>query len=261
MDWGVGEYELTATELWPVAEKVVARAEVQRGECVLDLGCGTGNASLLAGRGGAEVTGVDPAPRLVDVAHERLAAEGLEGSFTLGTAEQLDFADGAFDVAVSVFALIFSSDPQRASGELLRVLRPGGRALITTWTPEGALAEAIGTLAGGVAALAPEPPSERFGWGEEAVVRELFERHGARVQIEHGELAAEAASPEEFVDRFLTRHPMGIPWAGALEAAGTYGTVRAEAIAALEKWNEDPAALRVTSGYLIVRVERDQSAK
>lgn len=54
---------------------------------------------------------------------------------------------------------------------------------------------------------------------------------------------------------------MGIPWAGALEAAGTHKRVRAEAIAALEKWNEDPAALRVTSGYLIVRVERDQSAK
>lgn len=256
MDWGLGEYELTAAELWPVADEVVAQAGVQPGERVLDIGCGTGNASLLAARAGAKVTGVDPARRLVEVARERLASGDLGGSFALGTAEDLPFDDGAFDVAVSVFALIFSSDPDRAGGELLRVLRPGGRALITTWTPEGALADAIGALGRGAAALSPQPPPARFGWGEEAVVRKLFESHGGLVQIAHGELAARAASPEEFVDRFLARHPMGIPWAEALRAGGTYESVRAEAIAALEKWNEDPAALRVTSGYLIVRIER-----
>jgi SAM-dependent methyltransferase len=257
MDWGAGEYELTAAELWPVAERVVARDGAQPGERVLDLGCGTGNAALLAARAGAEVIGLDPSPRLLEVARERLAAEGLEGSFTAGTAEELAFEDCAFDRAFSIFALIFTPDPARAAGELLRVLRPGGHAVVTTWTPEGALADAIGTLGRGVAALSPQPPPARFGWGEEAVVRDLFEGRGARVDIDRGELGVEAPSAEAFVERFLTRHPMGIPWAKALEAAGTYDAVSADAVQALQKWNEDPAALRVTSGYLIVKVQRD----
>jgi SAM-dependent methyltransferase len=256
MDWGAGEYELTAAELWPVAEKVVARLGVQPTERVLDLGCGTGNVSLLAARAGADVVGVDPAARLLRVSRERLAAEGLGGSFELGAAEELRFSAAEFDAVVSVFALIFTPEPQRAAEEVLRVLRPGGRALITTWTPDGPLADTIGTLGRGVAALSPERPPERFGWGEEPVVRELFERHGGRVRVDRAELVADAASAEDFVDRFLTRHPMGIPWAGALEAAGTYETVRAAAVAALGKWNEDPATLRVKSNYLIVRVER-----
>lgn len=256
MDWGVGEYELTAAELWPVAERVVARAGVQPGERVLDLGCGTGNVALLAARAGAVVTGIDPAPRLLDIARERVSEEGLDASFVRGTAEELPFEDAAFDAAISVFALIFAADAERAVGELLRVVRPGGRAVMTAWTAEGPLATMMGKLGGGVAALSPEPPPKRFAWGDERTVREIFERRGAGVEVDVDALTAEASSAEAFIDRFLTTHPVGIPWRKALQDGGTLERVRADAIEALDHESDGSSALRLTSRYLVLDAAR-----
>src|SRR3954462_10924744 len=126
VDWGVGEYEQTAAELEPVAEHVVALARLEAGERVLDVACGTGNAALLAARTGARATGVDGAPRLIEVARTRAAADGLAPAFVVGDVHQLPFGDGAFDVVLSVFGVVFADDPPRALGELVRVLRPGG---------------------------------------------------------------------------------------------------------------------------------------
>lgn len=47
-DWGLGHYEVTAADVEPVARRVVAMAGPLRGDRVLDIGCGTGNAALLA---------------------------------------------------------------------------------------------------------------------------------------------------------------------------------------------------------------------
>ena len=63
LDWGVGRYEVTADRLMSAALVVVQCAQLGGGDRVLDLGCGTGNAALLAAERGAQVTGVDPAPR------------------------------------------------------------------------------------------------------------------------------------------------------------------------------------------------------
>jgi len=73
IDWGAGHYETTAAQLAPAAA-AVQRASLRPGERVLDLGCGTGNAALLAARAGTTVTGVDPAARLLKVAQDRAAA-------------------------------------------------------------------------------------------------------------------------------------------------------------------------------------------
>ncbi|HEX2149914.1 MAG TPA: class I SAM-dependent methyltransferase, partial [Actinomycetota bacterium] len=136
-DWGLGRYELTAVELEPVALRVVAMAAPLRGETVVDIACGTGNAALLAARFKAKVTGFDLTPRLLEVARQRAEAEGLNISFVQGNAEQLSFPDGTFDVALSIFGLIFASSPEKAFSEMVRVLRPGARAFFTVWLPGG----------------------------------------------------------------------------------------------------------------------------
>ena len=110
IDWNIGRYEQTAAELEPVAAHVVALANLQRGEHVVDLATGTGNAALIAAGAGAVVTGVDTAPRLIDIARSRAVTERVEASFLVGDMQALPFDDGSFDIALSVFGLIFAAD-------------------------------------------------------------------------------------------------------------------------------------------------------
>src|SRR4051794_3419422 len=172
VDWGVGEYEQTAAELEPVAEHVVALAGLQAGERVVDVACGTGNAALLAARAGAVATGIDSAARLVGVAGTRAAQARLDATFLVGDAHELPFADGAFDVALSVFGIVFADDAPRAFAELLRVVRPGGRALVSAWVPAGAIDAMVGAF-GRAMAAATGQTMPRFAWYDAAAVGAL----------------------------------------------------------------------------------------
>jgi SAM-dependent methyltransferase len=111
-DWGVGHYEHTAAQLLPAARLVVETAAPAGGERVVDIGCGTGNAALLAAQRGATVTGVDPAARLLEVARARAAAERLDATFVVGDAATVPVGDSEADVVLSVFGVIFA--PTRA---------------------------------------------------------------------------------------------------------------------------------------------------
>src|SRR3954452_3668306 len=133
MDWSAGHYEQIADQVMPAAHAVVDRAVPVPGEHVVDVGCGTGNAALLAAERGARVTGVDPAPRLLEVARARAASRGLEATFALGDAAALPIEDGEADVVLSVFGVIFASDPLAAAAEMARVTAPGGRVVLTAW--------------------------------------------------------------------------------------------------------------------------------
>ena len=89
MDWSLGHYETTAEQLSPVAAVVVERAAVSPGIRVVDVGCGTGNAALLAALRGAHAIGVDPAARLLDVARVRAAEFGVRATFVQGDAASM----------------------------------------------------------------------------------------------------------------------------------------------------------------------------
>ena len=141
LDWGLGRYETTAVALSPVAAAVVERAAISSGDRVVDVGCGTGNAALLAARLGAQTTGVDPAARLLDVARARAAESGVTATFVQGDAASIPVATASADVVLSVFGVIFAPDPVAAAAEMARVTAPGGRILLTAWIPEGAINE------------------------------------------------------------------------------------------------------------------------
>ena len=255
MDWGIGEYEHAARELEPAAAEVVEVARIVPGESVLDVGCGTGNAALAAARYGGVVTGVDPATRLVDVARARARDLGLDATFRPGDAQALDFADGAFDAVISVFAVIFAPDGETAVSELLRVTHPGGRVVISCWLGTAALSEAIATVGRHVAAtgMAPPPHPRAIDWRDRAAVTSAFERHGATVHVTDHEHPFTGPSPEVYWDDLVERHPVAIPAVAALVQAGTYDDVRAEAIATLARGNESGQGFRVTSPYFVVR--------
>jgi SAM-dependent methyltransferase len=255
LDWGAGEYERTARELEPAAHHVVALAGIARGERVLDLACGTGNAAIEAARAGARVTGLDAAPRLIGVAEARAAAAGVEATFVTGDAQDLPFDDGAFDCVLSVFGVIFVPDPPRAMAEIVRVLGPGGRALISAWRPEGAVHQMVGVLARGVAE-AGGPRRPPFPWHDPDAVRELAAPHDATVEAEDGRLVIEGASPEAYYADGETYHPMSVAARPLIERAGTGPALREAAIAALRAGNEDADGFRVTSPYRVLRITR-----
>jgi SAM-dependent methyltransferase len=255
LDWGIGEYEHTAAELEPVARYVVELAAITPGERVLDIACGTGNAALLAAAAGAAASGLDASRRLVEVARGRAAAEGLDVSFVVGDLHELPFSDGSSDVALSIFGLIFAAQPDRAAAELVRVLAPGGRGLVTTWIPEGAIDAMVGVAVRAVQA-ATGTRVERFPWSDRDAVSNLFARHGASVEFNEASVSFVGDSPEAYLTGPQAEHPMHVASRPLLESAGTYDTVREQMLAALEEGNEDPAAFRVTSRYLVARITR-----
>lgn len=260
IDWGLGHYERTAVELEPVAEHVVSLAGIARGQRVLDLATGTGNAALLAARSGAAVTGLDASARLLEVARGRAAAEGLDVEFVQGDLHALPFDDGSFDVVVSVFGLIFATDAERAFAELMRVLEPDGRALVSVWMPAGPIDAMVGTL-GRALAEATGMRRARFAWHDGAAVSELAAGRAASVEIHDGELSITAASPEDYFAANEALHPMSLAGRPVLEQAGTYAEARELALAALREGNEDPDSFRVTSPYRVIEIRHQTASR
>lgn len=114
------------------APKVADAAQIQPGQRVLDVGCGTGvlarEVALRIGSVG-RVVGIDPSPGMVAVAKQ--LAPSVE--WREGVAETLPFPDQSFEAVVSQFALMFFKDRDQALREMMRVLTPGGRLAVAVW--------------------------------------------------------------------------------------------------------------------------------
>lgn len=170
--WASGDFGQIGVRLQIVGETLCEAVDLRSGERVLDVAAGNGNASLAAARCYGEVTSTDYVPALLEQGRRRADADGLTLRFAVADAEQLPFEDGAFDVALSTFGVMFAPDQPRAAAELLRVVRPGGRIGLASWTPDGFVGEMLRV----VSAFVPPPAGVRppTAWGTTARLGELF---------------------------------------------------------------------------------------
>jgi SAM-dependent methyltransferase len=101
--------------------------------------------------------------------------------FTEGDAEAKPYPDSSFDVAVSMFGIMFAPRPERVVSELARVVKPGGLIALANWAPDGF----IGKMFAVFGRHLPPPngyPSPLL-WGDEAVVRARFAGVGEKLRL------------------------------------------------------------------------------
>jgi ubiquinone/menaquinone biosynthesis C-methylase UbiE len=133
-------------------------------------------------------------------------------------AEELPFADGAFDVVLSSYGVMFAPDQERAAAELVRVARPGGRIGLANWTPDGFIGELFGVIGRFVPPPAGlKPPAV---WGTETRLVELFGPHAREVRTERKQYMFRFLSPAHWVEIFRTYYGPVHKAFGALDESG-----------------------------------------
>ena len=200
--WGNGPYQRITETLTDIHDLVIERLAPESGDRWLDLACGTGAISERAAGAGANVTGIDLAPVLIETAKERADELRLEIDYRVGDAENLDLPDAGFDKVSSTVGIMFAPDHQAAAGELARVTAPGGRIALANWTPAGGL----GRLFKVMAPYQPAPPpSSPFDWGDESKVRDLLS-DSFELEIEERVSPMRIASGEDYWELFSTSY-------------------------------------------------------
>ena len=233
--WEKGDFTRIAESMRESGELLVKAIGVNRGLKVMDLGCGDGTTALPAAKLGADVVGVDIARNLVEAGNQRAKEQGLANCrFQEGDASNLhDFADGTFDLVVTIFGAMFAPKPLDVAREMVRVTRPGGRIVMGNWIPnDPTLVAQILKIS---ASYSPPPPEgfvSPMTWGVEANVVERFGAAG--VAPENISFSREtytfnfAGTPTEFVNTFRTYYGPTMNAFAAAEKSGREAELQQE---------------------------------
>jgi SAM-dependent methyltransferase len=203
--WASGDYAKLAVELVsPLGPVLVQAIGIARGDRVLDVAAGTGNAAIPAAETGASVVASDLVPELLEQGSQLAAGRGVDLEWREANAHELPFGEDEFDVVMSSIGVMFAPFHQLAAGELVRVCKPGGRIGLISWTPEGH----IGQLWAAMKPYAPAPPTGAQPpplWGREDHVRALLGDRVTDVVTERRMLRIDNfANGAEFRDYFKT---------------------------------------------------------
>ena len=247
---------------WRHRARVLEAAEIPTGGRVIDIGCGTGRATIEAAQRASEgsALGVDLSGRMLAVARDNAGAEGVRNvSFEQGDAQVHAFEPGA-DVVISHAGCMFFSDPVAAFANIRTGVRAGGRLVLLAWR-ELAQNEWLTTVRGALALgrELPSPPPDAptpFSLADADRVRSILGAAGyADVQLtaidEPIELGADADDAFEFF-----RH-VGIV-EGLLDGVDAAG--RAQGLdnlrAAFEEAETPDGVLLGTAAWLITATSR-----
>lgn len=195
---------VTGRVVKPLLDAVGAGA----GTRLLDVASGPGYVAAAAARRGAEVTGVDIAPAMIELARR----SHPEIDFRPGDAEALPFADASFNAVVSNFGILHLGRPEQAAAEFARVLTTGGSVSMSVWDAP-ARARLIGVFVDAMTEAGATPPVDIpvgppfFQFSDEGAFAGLLAGAG---------LVDVAVETIEFIHRLPSS---GVLWDGLLDAA------------------------------------------
>jgi SAM-dependent methyltransferase len=247
--WGAGDYVTLSDYITDIGERVVERVGVAPGMRALDVACGTGNAAIPAARAGAEVTGLDLAPKLLEGGRRKAEAAGVEVEWIEGDAEELPFEDDRFDRVFSTIGHMFAPRHRRTADEMSRVCRPGGVIATCNWTPEGT----VGDVFAATGEFMPPPPDfvePPILWGTEEHFREMFEGAKEFEFERHVNTVEWPAGTEDWTGYFAERFG---PLVTAKQMLGDeFDRLRQRLEEIFERRNEaDDGSLRLPQEYLL----------
>jgi SAM-dependent methyltransferase len=199
------------------AGRALDLAQPAPGGRLVDVAAGAGALSILAAERGFRVTAIDFSPAMIAA----LSARAPSIDVRVGDGMDLPFEDGTFDAAFSMFGLMFFSDRRRGFTELLRVLRPGGRAVVSSWPPMDRVPMFL-TVFGTLFEIIPPPgpPPAPVLADPDSCVREMTDAGFRDVAVHSATFAFEAPSfdalwswfPDSQVFLGILAHQLGPAW-------------------------------------------------
>jgi SAM-dependent methyltransferase len=256
--WAAGNWDGFSRLMRPVGDLVLDRVGIEPGVELLDVGTGTGGTiSIPAAQRGARVVGSDVTPELLEHARRRAAEAGdVEVEWVEADAQELPFEDASFDRITSTFGAMFAPDHARAAAELVRVCRPGGRIVMTTWIVDGFTGELFKLAA---SFMPPAPPGVQgpATWGLEEHISEMFGAAGVTPTITRETVMFDFASVEDAVRRYADDFGPFVMARRALEPQGRWAEFLAAFTDLVRRFNaaDDGTAL-IQADYFVVTVER-----
>ncbi len=249
-DLAADDYEpLWGKQLSGVQRGLLAEAALSPGERVLDVACGTGQVTVQAAQAvgaSGSVLGVDLSARMVEAAQRRGAPNTR---FLRMDAQALSLPESHFDVVLCSLGLMYLPDPSRALLEMRRVLRPGGRVVLSVWG-ERALCGWAGLFEVVDAEVASEVCPLFFGLGRADALAQLCNDLGlSPVRQQRLSAALKYADGHEACRAAFVGGPVALAWSRFPEDVRQ--RVRARYLDGLAPWRQG-AGYSVPAEFVII---------
>lgn len=206
---------LVPTILGPFAEALVDFANLQPGEIVVDVGCGTGAATrpaAVAVGSSGQVTGIDLNQGMLEVAQSLPEMEGVPVTWRQASATDLPLDDQSIHAVLCAQTLQFLPEKEQALTEIARSLKPGGRAAFSLWTAMAdspyfyALVTAINDY---IDASTANGLKSAFSLTDSTIIGQLLQKAGfTEITISEKEIALPLPDLSEFIPRHISATPM-----------------------------------------------------